>query len=122
MAEAGQPLIAYVGDTVFLDGSASNDPEGDAIIYIWSQASGPPVELEGPDRSNPSFKITGPGTLRFSLIVNDGTADSEPDIVAVVVPFEAITDPEGGCSHTGGSAYTAWGVGLAAGLMLWRRR
>ena len=122
-AEAGLGLIAYIGDTVVLDGSGSVDPEGDPLTFVWTQVGGPPVELERPTSDQPRFAVTAGGTLRFSLVVQDDTSASPADTVAVVIPYESIEGVGSGCSVLPGSGPTglgmALGVALAAGL---RRR
>ena len=50
------------GETVTLDGSASSDPEGEALSYAWSGPNG--IELTG---VTPSF------TAPTELLANDGT-------------------------------------------------
>lgn len=119
VAEAGLGLIAYVGDTVILDGSASSDPEGDAIVYTWASVGGPPTELQAGDTAQPRFAVTEPGTLRFSLVVNDGTSDSVADTVEVVVPHEQIDGVEASCATA--AAPPALGL-IVAALALARRR
>lgn len=119
VAEAGLGLLAYVGDTVILDGSGSTDPEGDTITYTWTQVGGPPVELTRADTPQPLFEIGAAGTLRFTLVVNDGTTDSTADQVEVVVPHEEIRGVEAGCSTTRGPLALGALLGLAA---LGRRR
>lgn len=123
VAEAGLGVMAYVGDTVILNGSASSDPDGSPLIYTWTQVSGAPVELRRGDSSKPEFVVDAPGTLRFELVVSDGLETSAADGVAVVVPDrEALPAGEspGGC-HTSPAAPTALGVALAA-LLARRRR
>ncbi len=118
VAEAGLGLIAYVGDTVILDGSASFDPEGDPIVYTWALVGGPPTELQQGDTAQPRFLVTEAGTLRFSLVVNDGTSDSVADPVEVVVPHERIEGVETGCVTGGGAP----GLGLAAVALVFALR
>jgi hypothetical protein len=119
VSEAGLGLIAYVGDTVILDGSGSSDPEGDPLTYTWSQVGGPPTELQGGDSAQPQFTVSAPGTLRYALVVNDGLTDSAADTVEVVVPFEQIEGVETGCSALPAAPSAL--LGLAA-LALVRRR
>lgn len=122
VAEAGLGVMAYVGDTVILNGSASSDPDGAALTYTWSQVSGPPVTLKRGDTDKPEFVVDAAGTLRFELVVNDGTENSVPDGVAVVVPDRAALpagEDAGGCS----SAPSPAGAGLVvvAAALLGRR-
>src|SRR5690349_15490190 len=42
VANAGPDQTAFPGDTVFLDGSASTDVDGDFLYYHWSLVSRPP--------------------------------------------------------------------------------
>ncbi len=127
-ADAGLGLIAYVGDTVVLDGSASADPEGDPLAFAWTQVGGPPVDLERADSDQPRFAVTAGGTLRFALVVQDDASASAADTVAVVIPYEAIEGVGSGCavvpaplagSGRAGSGLAGLGLALAAGL---RRR
>ncbi|MDP2309157.1 MAG: hypothetical protein Q8P18_24250 [Pseudomonadota bacterium] len=118
VAEAGLGLIAYVGDTVILDGSASFDPEGDPLVYTWAPVGGPPTELQSGDTAQPRFLVKEPGTLRFSLVVSDGTSASGADAVEVVVPHQQIDGVEASCASAVGAPW----LGLvAAGLALARR-
>ena len=71
-----------------LSGAASFDPDGDALTYLWNQTGGPTVVLSDPTSSNPRFTIDPPADFAiysFRLIVNDGTIDSDPDEVEIVV-------------------------------------
>ena len=88
MADAGELPAFSPGDTVTLDGSGSTDADGHALTYQWTQVSGTTVALSGADTANPTF--TAPQlpqgqtqfNVVFSLTVNDGYVDSEPDTTA----------------------------------------
>jgi hypothetical protein len=90
VADAGQGLMAYVGDTVILDGSGSYDPDGDPLTFEWTQTGGPAVGLERADTAEPKVSIDAAGTLRFTLVVFDGASASPADEVAIVVPRRQV--------------------------------
>ncbi len=118
IAEAGTGLLAYVDDTVILDGSGSFDDDQDALTFAWSQAGGPSAKLDDDAISAPRFTIDEPGTYRFRLVVNDGAEDSLPDQTEVVVPYKAL-EPTSGCSV---GAHQSWVAVILAALAMGKRR
>ena len=91
-AEAGEVQEVFglgSGDTVQLDGTGSSDPDGDALTYLWSVTTGS-ATLSDATAARPTLTYTGDGDdgederVELSLVVNDGSADSAPDTVAVV--------------------------------------
>ncbi|MBM4390260.1 MAG: PKD domain-containing protein [Deltaproteobacteria bacterium] len=119
VADAGLGLLAYVGDTVALNGTASYDPEGVELGYTWRQAGGPEVGIKSGDTPEPSVTVEAPGTYRFELTVNDGYADSAPDMVEIVVAQTSFGGEAGGGCNSGPVAARAW---LLAFPFLLRRR
>lgn len=85
-AVAGPDLTANVFETVVLDGSASSDPDGDALEFLWTQVEGPEqVALEGSAEAKARFEPWRAGLYRFELVVTDGENVSPPDSVTVMV-------------------------------------
>ena len=83
VADAGADQNINLGSatTVFLNGSASFDPDGDALSFNWVQLLGPPVTLNNATTATPSFEVApsnAPASLQFALIVSDGTLFSIP--------------------------------------------
>lgn len=86
VANAGTDQMVYVNDPVTLDGSGSTDVDGDLLIYTWAFTAKPAdstATLNDPHAVNPTFTVDKAGTYVVSLIVNDGTVDSQPDTVVV---------------------------------------
>jgi hypothetical protein len=118
LASPNQPPIAEAeafpneikeGDLVTLDGSESEDPDGDPLIYNWMQTGGPEVDLNldlalvlaAKDKKNPAVRTfvapelsDGCDTLTFQLTVTedvDGGLTSEPVTVEIrVLPDNKI--------------------------------
>jgi predicted outer membrane repeat protein len=88
IAEAGPDQVVNEQTTVSLDGSASSDPDGDTITYLWQQVSGPTVSLTNDTIPQPTFEapdVSTTVTIVFELVVNDGEADSLADSVTITV-------------------------------------
>ncbi|MBU1418584.1 MAG: PKD domain-containing protein [Proteobacteria bacterium] len=86
-ADAGPDQTVPVGPaclaSVELDGSASSDPDGDQLLsYYWTgSVLGVPQSASG---VNPTIELPL-GVHTITLVVNNGTMDSEPDTVIITV-------------------------------------
>jgi hypothetical protein len=84
VANAGTDQTAVqVGQPVQLNGSASNDPDGDTLTYAWVRLSGPPATLTGANSATPGFTPASKGTYTFQLTVNDGKGGTSTDTVVI---------------------------------------
>ncbi len=87
-ASAGHDKTVTVRSTVWLDGSASSDPDGDPLTYAWSIVTKPTssrATLTKPTSVKPTFTPDRAGTYVVQLVVNDGKASSAPDTVTITV-------------------------------------
>ncbi len=92
------PQNAAFDETVTLDGSLSNDPDGDAIAsYTWSQAGGEPIEMSALDQIITSFVAPGtPTTITIQLVVTDAAGNaSEPATASITVTEDGEVPPAG---------------------------
>ena len=86
IADAGPDQNLYFGAPVQLDGSASSDPEGEPLTYVWEivgRPAGSSAALNNPNAMSPVFVPDVQGAYTIALIVNDGRLTSEPDIVII---------------------------------------
>lgn len=90
VAHATAPALVSEGSAVLLDGTATWDPDGDPLTYLWEQTAGPPVVASA---TTPTLSFNAPlltggqggaVTLQFRLTASDG-ALSSTDLVSVQV-------------------------------------
>lgn len=95
------PATVVVGTVATLDGTASTDPDGDGIFFDWvleASPEGSAARLDDPLSPLPTFTPDLPGEYALSLVVTDGSADSEPSpivVTAVPVPNQPPTAAAG---------------------------
>lgn len=112
VADAGADQATCGLGPVTLDGSASSDPDGDALTWSWSFADLPEgsaltdADLAGSDTPTPSFTPDVPGTWNLTLVVSDGTSTAS-DTVQVVEGGQVLAawhlDEGGGSTVTDAS-------------------
>jgi hypothetical protein len=86
IADAGGDQSVRVDDLVTLDGSGSNDPDGDLLSFSWefeSLPDGSSATLSDAGAVDPSFVADVDGTYVVRLVVSDGIATSAVDRVTV---------------------------------------
>ena len=100
-ANAGADQTAATGATVTLDGSASSDPEGDALTFAWSQTGGTNVTLSSATTESPTFTApASAATLTFSLTVTAGGKTSAADTVTITVQANTAPTANAGADQT----------------------
>jgi choice-of-anchor B domain-containing protein len=109
-AVAGSSQIVSSGATVTLDGGASNDPDGDTLLYSWTQVTGPTVTLGNATTATATASFTAPTVssdtlLRFELTVSDPGGLQDQATVSVTIR-------NGNASGGGGGALSLWLLAL----------
>jgi len=91
IAVAGNDVSVVQGETVALNGSGSDDDTDvseiyGSLTYLWTAPAG--ITLSNNTDKRPTFtapSVTDTTDFVFSLVVNDGEFDSDPDTVVITV-------------------------------------
>jgi PKD repeat protein len=91
VANAGGPYSGSRNQAIAFNGSASSDPEDDALTYSWNFGDGTIGSGASPTHAYPTA-----GTYTATLVVNDGTVDSSPATATVTLANQAPVANAGG--------------------------
>ena len=110
VADAGLDRTVVERTTVTL-GGAGSDPDGDPLVFAWSQVSGPTVVVVGATTPAPAFTapaVTASLPLVFKLTVSDGQATASDSVTITVVPANhpPLLDPIGSRTLSVGATLT----------------
>jgi uncharacterized protein YkwD len=95
-ASISAPRAFISGQTVTLDGSGSSDPDGDSLVFLWTQTQGPAILLSGTSNSSLSFvapTVTQPTQFTFRLTVQDSEFSDSADFNLQISPLTDNTPP-----------------------------
>ena len=86
-AEAGPDrTISLPTDSVIVDGSASADPDGSIVVWLWTKLSGPSLfSINDPSSLRTLVKSLRAGVYSFELTVTDNKGFSDRDTMLVIV-------------------------------------
>ncbi len=100
LADAGGPYAGEAGATlVQFDGSASSDPDADALTFTWNFGDG-----SSAGGMMPTHTYATSGNFQVSLVVNDGQVDSNPDMTSAAIsapPMNAAPTADPGGPYNG---------------------
>ncbi|MDB2420268.1 glycosyl hydrolase, partial [Flavobacteriaceae bacterium] len=111
VADAGENVTVILPETsATLNGTLSNDPEGQSITYNWEQIYGP-SNISFTDNTIVSPEISNliEGVYKIKLTVSDGSYNAFDDVLVIVsetgnsAPSVSITSPNEGASFEEGA-------------------
>lgn len=117
VANAGAAQSVVTGSTVTLNGTASNDANGDSLTYAWtfvSKPTGSNAALSSSTSANPTFIAGTAGSYVLSLVVNDGSLNSVASTVTITASnanLAPVANAGGGLNVYTGTTVTLNGTG-----------
>ncbi|MGH1487068.1 MAG: PKD domain-containing protein [Cellvibrionaceae bacterium] len=115
VANAGVGQSVTTGALVALDGTASTDPEGSPLTFLWSISSQPTGANAAIDTTSatPSFTASQSGTYEFQLVVNDGELNSENEAKVSIIVTPEVVNNTAPVANAGTNKETLVGVAVA---------
>jgi hypothetical protein len=87
VANAGNDRYAWLNETIVLDGSASNDPDGGTLTYSWGFITKPDdsnATLSDSDTDHPTFTVDEKGLFTLRLTVTDEQGYTDTDEINIL--------------------------------------
>ena len=86
VADAGEDFSVDADTVATLDGSGSSDPDGDSLLYHWTQVDGPEIVTLADDyTAAASFTATAGGEFTFELEVSDVEFVDTDEVIVTVI-------------------------------------
>ena len=125
-AIAGMNQTRPEGSNIVLDGSQSNDPDGDTLTYSWTQTgSGPAVTLANGSSSIAAFtapSVSSDTLLQFQLEVTDPGGLASLATTSVTITDSGAGSGSGNGGGSGGGTTSGGLLAMLGALWAWRRR
>ena len=96
-ADAGTAQAVQEGDTVTLNGTAS-DQDDDQLAYSWSHDSALDISLANADSLSPAFtapQVSANTTVTFTLTADDGTDTHSDTVTVTILDVPVVGTPNG---------------------------
>ena len=99
MASGFEMIQVGTEEMFWLDAACSEDPEGQGLDFVWTQTSGPSVEIVDPTSarlqlSSPDLEPGESVTLTFEVSASDGENKSMDTVTVTVFGGEPEPEPE----------------------------
>ena len=87
-------IISLPTNSIFLDGSASNDPDGSITTWQWSKVAGPALfTIANTGIAKTQVNNLAEGTYLFELKVTDAGGSFDRDTMQVIVDDPSVNQP-----------------------------